>query len=97
MGLFFFLVLLYGIGWTVIEAVKSRKFRDDMKAEFIKTPASHLLVTLWLIPIFMFIGGIFAPKLGDIEFFDTGLKVWQAGGLLSFAGLIFVGPFIKQK
>jgi len=88
MGLFFFCMLVYVVAITIWGAIKSKEERAKLLAEFNEKPAQSIFMIVWIGAIFMFVIGIFAPILGEAEFFDTGWEIWQVGGLSSLAGWI---------
>jgi mannose/fructose/N-acetylgalactosamine-specific phosphotransferase system component IIC len=94
LGFIAFCLLCYVVAITIWGAIKSKDERAKLVAEFNAKPAECLFVLLWVAAIFMFVIGIFAPIFGENEFFDTGLKIWQVGGLASLAGWI-VSWFVK--
>ena len=94
MGFLAFCLLAYVVFITIWGAIKSVDERAKLVAEFNEAPAKSLFVLMWVGAIFMFVLGIFAPIFGENEFFDTGLKIWQVGGLASLAGWI-VSWFVK--
>lgn len=94
MAFMMFCLLFYFVALTIWGAIKSKDERAKLLAEFQAKPLENTFVLVWVAAIFMFVFGIFAPIFGENEFFDTGLKIWQVGGLASLAGLI-VSMFVK--
>lgn len=80
--------MVYVIAITIWGAIKSKDERAKLAAEFNEKPVQSIFVMVWVSAIFMFFIGIFAPTFGASEFFDTGLEIWQVGGLLSLGGWI---------
>ncbi|MEO9516143.1 MAG: hypothetical protein ABJH45_13500 [Paracoccaceae bacterium] len=59
------------------------------------TPAYNAFLIVWVTAILIFFVGIFAPIIGESEFFDTGWQIWQVGGafsLMGFAISLFWSP-----
>lgn len=88
MGFLAFCLLVYVVALTIWGAIKSKDERAKLAAEFHEKPLQHLFLLVWIAAIFMFVIGIFAPIVGEAEFFDTGWQVWQVGGLAALAGWI---------
>ena len=87
-------MLVYVVVITAWGAYKSADERAKLVAEFNEAPLKSIFILVWVAAIFMFVLGIFAPIFGENEFFDTGLKIWQVGGLASLAGWIITW-FVK--
>lgn len=87
--------MLFGVvGVTIWGAIKSKDERAKLAAEFNEAPMKAIFVTLLVSAAFMFFFGIFIPVLGEKEFFDTGFKIWQVGGIAFFGGWV-VTWFVK--
>ena len=79
-------IVATNVGYTPrIVAVNLGNFRPMFAG---RAPDVCKPLQVWVGAIFMFVIGIFAPVFGENEFFDTGWKIWQVGGLMSLAGWI---------
>lgn len=95
MGFLAFCGLFCVVVVVVWRAVRSKDERTAIFAGLKKEPAHHVFLFVWIIAIFTFFVGIFAPIIGESEFFDTGWQIWQVGGafsLLGFAISLFWSP-----
>lgn len=79
MGFLAFCLMFGFVVITIWGAIKSKDERAKLVAEFNEAPMKMIFVTVWILAAFMFFFGIFIPVLGEKEFFDTGLKIWQLG------------------
>ncbi|NVK15602.1 MAG: hypothetical protein HWE35_15635 [Rhodobacteraceae bacterium] len=75
-------------------AFKSKGEREKLFAEFREQPFEAIFVTAWLASVCIFVAGIFLPVFGEGEFFNTGLAIWQAGGLAALVGWV-ISWFVK--
>ncbi len=88
MGFIMFCLLAGLVGSTIWGAIKSKDERAEMAQEFRNAPAQNIFVIIWISAIFMFVIGIFAPILGEKEFFETGLEIWQVAGIATLVGWV---------
>lgn len=84
MGFLAFCLLFGGVAVTIWGAIKSKDERAKLVAEFNEAPMKAIFVMVWVSAAFMFFVGIFIPVLGEKEFFNTGFKIWQIGGIAFF-------------
>ena len=81
MGLIFFCLLVWIVVSTIWKAARQSSERASLVAEFKRNPLLCLVTFGMVLCIFAFGFGIFLPAVGTIPVFDTGWKLWQAGGV----------------
>ena len=74
--------------------LRKKEERQKMVAEMRERPLYALFVFTWFGFICVFFFGVMAPVLGEIEVGDTGLELWQIGGIGTF-GMWIITWFVK--
>lgn len=77
-------IIVVGIFRLFTRPAARRKFAEEMHDD----PLKALFVSVWVACWMAFFWGVFVPAFGRREFFDTGLEVWQVGGIGSLIGFV---------
>jgi hypothetical protein len=98
--LFFAIVVLGAFLWFVILAIwnrtKTGARRRRALRSFGQNPVATILVVVQVGSLALFLLGLVVPRIGGIHVLISGLKLWQAAGLVALLASL-VSPLIDAK
>jgi hypothetical protein len=88
MALLFFLLMMWVLGVALWHVLTRRKDRAEAIKAFRKRPFYSLFMIAWIGSVTLFVVGVFAPVIGQVELYDTGWQLWQVGGVSALVGWV---------
>ncbi|SFQ14094.1 hypothetical protein [Tranquillimonas alkanivorans] len=84
MGFIFGCLLIWIIAHTIVTAYRDKGERKKLFDEMRQEPLETIFLTTYSSAFVIFFIGIFIPALGEVEVGDTGWRLWQVAGVVSF-------------